>query len=122
MEPRVQERVEVLLRSLKAKSEGRMVAETDEYGFGKGWRYGDDGRVVFDIRPWLNMLSYDAITAMFWSDTYGMRTKRYGRHVLSLRTIGCLERGSDLVPAQRKTGRFDRVHAMASFHGTTSFL
>lgn len=72
MEPRVQERVEVLLKCLKIKSNGGMVAKTDEYGFGKGWRFDDRERIVFDIRPWLNMLSYDAITAMFWSNTYGM--------------------------------------------------
>jgi benzoate 4-monooxygenase len=73
MEPRVQERVEVLLRSLRIKAKGGQVAETDEYGFGKGWRFDKKGRVVFDLRPWLNMLSYDAITAMFWSNTYGVQ-------------------------------------------------
>ena len=71
MEPRVQERVEVLLKDLRVKSAGGMVAETDEYGFGNGWKVEGSGHVVFDIRPWLNMLSYDAITAMFWSNTYG---------------------------------------------------
>ena len=72
MEPRVQQRVEVLLKGLRTKSSGGMVAETDEYGFGKGWKYDSRGRIVFEIRPWLNMMSYDAITAMFWSNTYGM--------------------------------------------------
>jgi benzoate 4-monooxygenase len=71
MEPRVQERVTVLLRCLNIKCQGGQVAETDEYGFGKGWRQDGDSRIVFNIRPWLNMLSYDAITAMFWSNTYG---------------------------------------------------
>ena len=71
MEPRVQERVEVLVRQLRTKASGGVVANTDEYGFGKGMKWCKDGQVAFDVRPWMNMLSYDAITAMFWSNTYG---------------------------------------------------
>ena len=105
MEPRVQERVGVLLRSLNVKAAGGVVAASDEYGFGIAMTRDAQGRISFDVRPWLNMLSYDAITAMFWSNTYG-----------------CLERGSDEVPALRSSGEEARVHAMASFHGTTSYL
>jgi benzoate 4-monooxygenase len=71
MEPRVQERVGVLMQQLKVKADGGMVAETDEYGFGKGMKRCRDGRISFNVRPWMNMLSYDAITSMFWSNTYG---------------------------------------------------
>lgn len=62
MEPRVIVIVEKLLRCLKIKAAGGMVAPTDAYPVVDG---------AFDLRPWLNMFSYDAITSMFWSSSYG---------------------------------------------------
>lgn len=71
MEPRVQDSVKTLLKCIRTKSAGGKVAETDEYGEGKGWRYDANGGVVLDLRPWLNMFSFDAITSVFWSNPYG---------------------------------------------------
>ncbi|KAJ4163164.1 hypothetical protein NW754_014587 [Fusarium falciforme] len=56
MEARVVVMIQKLCRNLHLKSEGRQVSDTDTYPTVDG---------VFDVRPWLNMFSYDAITAMF---------------------------------------------------------
>lgn len=81
-----------------------------------------DGRISFDLRPWLNMLSFDAITAMFWSNTYGSHSRSFCLCPSFLTRQGCLERGSDCVPVLRANGKSEHAHAMASFHGTTGFL
>lgn len=95
MEPRILETVKKLCRDLQIKSEGKLVAETDLYPTVNG---------VFDLRPWLNMFSYDAITAMFWSNTYGF-----------------LDKGNDLCPSMTSSGQIKQVHAMDSFHSGAAF-
>ncbi|KAL8968675.1 MAG: hypothetical protein Q9183_002353 [Haloplaca sp. 2 TL-2023] len=95
MEPRVMQIVKKLCRNLKAKSEGKMIAPTDEYPVDNG---------IFNLRPWLNMFSYDAITAMFWSNPYGF-----------------LDKGNDICPAQTESGAIKQVHAMDTFHSAAGF-
>jgi benzoate 4-monooxygenase len=95
MEPRVLQTLEKLCRDLQIKSEGRLIAETDRYPTVDG---------AFDLRPWLNMFSYDAITAMFWSNTYGL-----------------LDQGNDVVPSMTPSGHIKHVHAMDSFHSGAGF-
>ena len=95
MEPRVMETVRKLCRNLKSKAEGKLIASTDLYPVDNG---------AFDVRPWLNMFSYDAITAMFWSKTYGF-----------------LDKGNDVCPALTSTGETKQVHAMNTFHSASAF-
>lgn len=90
MEPRVLQIVQKLCRDLQLKSEGKRVADTDNYATVDG---------VFDLRPWLNMFSYDAITAMFWSNSYGL-----------------LDKGNDMCPTMTPSGEVKQVHAMDTFH------
>ncbi|CAL8584006.1 hypothetical protein XPA_009616 [Xanthoria parietina] len=78
MEPRVMGIVQKLCRDIKIKSEGRMIAPTDFHQVKDG---------SFDLRPWLNMFSYDAITAMFWSNTYAF-----------------LDKGNDICPSYDSSG------------------
>ncbi|KAI9815142.1 MAG: hypothetical protein M1827_002985 [Pycnora praestabilis] len=95
MEPRVMTIVEKLLKNIKMKSQGMMIADTDCYAV-------HDGK--FDLRPWLNMFSYDAITSMFWSNSYGF-----------------LDKGNDSCPAMTPEGRVMSVHAMDTFHSGVGF-
>lgn len=90
MEPRVMQVVRKLLRAVEMKSRGLRIADTDRFPVKDG---------VFDLRPWLNMFSYDAITNVFWSQTYGF-----------------LDRGDDDCPAERSDGTITTVHAMHTFH------
>ncbi|KAL2005436.1 hypothetical protein VTN00DRAFT_2647 [Thermoascus crustaceus] len=69
MEPRIVGMIRKLCRDLQVKSNGGVIAETDKHAVIEG---------VFDLRPWLNMFSYDAITSMFWSNTYGFLDKGNG--------------------------------------------
>lgn len=96
MEPRVMRMVEKLVRDLWIKSCGRMVADTDRFPVGP------DG--VFDLRPWLNMFSYDTITDIFWSRSYGF-----------------LDRGDDDCTAEAADGTVRTVNAMRTFHTNTGF-
>ncbi|CAK7200339.1 hypothetical protein SEUCBS139899_003030 [Sporothrix eucalyptigena] len=91
MEPRVMAIVEKLLKAVAVKSQGGRVSSQDRFVVS------EDG--VFDIRPWLNMFSYDAITNIFWSKTYGF-----------------LDRGDDDCLAQNPDGTVQSVHAMQTFH------
>ncbi|KAJ3459983.1 hypothetical protein FSOLCH5_007747 [Fusarium solani] len=95
MEPRVVVMIQKLCRNLHLKSEGRQVSDTDAHPTVDG---------VFDVRPWLNMFSYDAITAMFWSNPYGF-----------------LDKGNDLCPSMSSSGKVKQVHAMDSFHSGSRF-
>ncbi|KAL8674233.1 MAG: hypothetical protein Q9168_001358 [Polycauliona sp. 1 TL-2023] len=95
MEPRVMLLVRKLCRNIKIKSEGGITASTDAYPVHNR---------TFDLRPWLNMFSYDAITAMFWSNTYGF-----------------LEKGNDLCPSYDSSGNVKQVHAMDTFHSAAEF-
>lgn len=67
VEPRIMDLTTKLIRDLKLKSEGKAVSETDRYEVKDG---------VFDARPWLNMFSFDAITSVVWSNTYGRSSVR----------------------------------------------
>ena len=95
MEPRVFHILGKLCRDLQLKSQGLQIADTDAYPVTDG---------AFDIRPWLNMFSYDAITAMFWSSSYGF-----------------LDKGNDLCPSMTPSGAVKQVHAMDSFHSGARF-
>lgn len=96
MEPRVATMIKKLCRGLQLKSEGKKISSTDAYStFADG---------SFDVRPWLNMFSYDAITAMFWSNNYGF-----------------LDKGNDICPSVNTAGSLQEVHAMDSFHSAGRF-
>jgi benzoate 4-monooxygenase len=95
MEPRVIDCVERLLSALRVKAAGGNVGPEDRYPVTEG---------VFDVRPWLNMLAYDAITSMFFTDEYGF-----------------LSRGVDLCPSVHSSGRKRVVHGMDSFHSASRF-
>ena len=95
MEPRVMKILCKLCRDIHLKSQGRQISDGDEY---------PSTEAVFDVRPWLNMFAYDAITSMVWSNTYGF-----------------LDRGNDLCPSQDGTGEIEQVHAMDSFHSISTF-
>ncbi|KAJ9640198.1 hypothetical protein H2204_003423 [Knufia peltigerae] len=90
MEPRVMEVVRKLIHALEQKSKGLKMAETDRFEVTNG---------VFDLRPWMNMFSYDAITNVFWSQTYGF-----------------LDRGNDDCLAETADGSIKTVNAMSTFH------
>lgn len=72
-----------------------MTASTDVYSVRDG---------AFDVRPWLNMFSYDAITAMFWLNTYGF-----------------LDKGNDICPSYDSSGEIKQVHGMDTFHSAAGF-
>ncbi|KAL1888578.1 hypothetical protein Sste5346_009447 [Sporothrix stenoceras] len=91
MEPRVMAIVDKLVKAIRVKSEGGRVSKQDRFSVTH------DG--VFDVRPWLNMFSYDAITNIFWSQTYGF-----------------LDRGDDDCMTQDADGTVHSVHAMHTFH------
>lgn len=95
MEPRVLDVIRKLCADLQLKSEGKRVSNADPYPSEGG---------SFDVRPWINMFSYDAITSMFWSSPYGF-----------------LDKGNDLCPAMSGSGDVKQVHAMDSFHSGSRF-
>lgn len=90
MEPRVMQVVRKLVAALELKSRGLQISDTDRFPAKDG---------IFDVRPWLNMFSYDAITNVFWSQTYGF-----------------LDRGNDDCFAERDDGTILTVNAMHTFH------
>ncbi|OJJ02061.1 hypothetical protein ASPVEDRAFT_887673 [Aspergillus versicolor CBS 583.65] len=90
LEPRVAECVRKLLRCLELKTRGQKVAETDRFPVRA------DGS--FDVRPWFNMFTYDAISSMMWSDSFGF-----------------LDQGDDVCIAESATGEKKKVRAMESF-------
>ena len=94
MEPRVMMVAEKLCDEIVKQSEGEAMNS-------------DTHRVthrVFDLRPWLNMASFDAITSMFWSNRYGL-----------------LDQGNDTCPAQLSDGRITQVKAMDTYHSAVHF-
>ncbi|CAH0033267.1 unnamed protein product [Clonostachys rhizophaga] len=95
MEPRVMECVGRLLSALEIKAAGGNIGPDDSYPVSDG---------AFDVRPWLNMLSYDAITSMFFTRDYGFLTV-----------------GNDLCPSADKMGREKTVNAMDTFHSASRF-
>lgn len=99
MEPQIVEMIRKLCRNLQVKSNGGVIAETDKHAVIEG---------VFDLRPWLNMFSYDAITSMFWSNTYG-------------NTCGFLDKGNDMCPSMDASGKLKYIHGVDSFHSGSGF-
>ncbi|KAE8358132.1 cytochrome P450 [Aspergillus caelatus] len=96
LEPRVQECTQKLLDCLKVKSKGLKVAGTDRF------EVGPDGS--FDVRPWLNMFTYDAISSMMWSSSFGF-----------------LDRGDDMCVAEAPDGKTRIVRAMETFQRSVWF-
>lgn len=90
MEPRIQSAVDNLLVCIRKKSQGQKVSNADLHLVKDG---------IFDLRPWLNMFTYDAITSVFWSRSYNF-----------------LATGSDECLAENEDGSFSKVHAMNTFH------
>jgi benzoate 4-monooxygenase len=95
MEPRVMVSVDRLCSALRVKAMGGKVGPHDSY---------EVVDRVFDLRPWLNMLSYDAISSMFFTNEYNF-----------------LEKGSDLCPSLDEMGNVKTVHAMDTFHSASIF-
>lgn len=95
MEPRVMVAVEKLCSAIRIKANGGKVGPGDTYEVSNG---------TFDIRPWLNMLSYDAISSMFFTNPYGF-----------------LDKGNDLCPSLGTDGKTSQVHAMDTFHSASLF-
>ncbi|CAM1500394.1 Fc.00g095560.m01.CDS01 [Cosmosporella sp. VM-42] len=95
VEPRVMNVVQKLLHDIKIKSQGAKVSTDDRFSVEEG---------TFDLRPWLNMFSYDAITNVFWSQTYGF-----------------LDRGNDECLSLSPKGSVEKVQAMRTFHTGAAF-
>ncbi|PKK49669.1 hypothetical protein CI102_6311, partial [Trichoderma harzianum] len=62
MEPKVTSSVEELLAAIRIKLNGGALSNDDKHVVLEG---------VFDVQPWLNMFSYDVISKMLWSSSYG---------------------------------------------------
>ncbi|THC94257.1 hypothetical protein EYZ11_006266 [Aspergillus tanneri] len=90
LEPRVKTCVQKILNCLGHKAKGEKVAVTDRFDTRK------DGS--FDVRPWFNMFTYDAISSMMWSESFGF-----------------LDKGDDLCIAELPSGETKEVHAMETF-------
>ncbi|CEL09163.1 hypothetical protein ASPCAL12303 [Aspergillus calidoustus] len=102
LEPRVVKCVEGLCAVVEGKARGVNVRSRDgnpgdEYPFRV-----QDG--AFDIRPWLNMFGYDAISAMLFTNGYNF-----------------LSTGNDLCQSVDEHGNVTTVHAMESFHSASHF-
>lgn len=95
MEPRVLDIVRKLCRDIHLKSQDQRVSDEDEFPSVDG---------VFDVRPWLNMFSYDAISSIFWSNSYGF-----------------LDKGNDWCPSRSQSGVTKQVQAMDSYHSISTF-
>lgn len=95
MEPRIIEVTKKLCRALIVKAQGGRGGSEDGHEVVDG---------VFDLRPWLNMLTYDAISSMFFTQGYAF-----------------LEQGNDLCLSEDAEGRIKEVHAMDSFHSAGRF-
>lgn len=95
VEPRILQLVGKLCQNIALKSEGRQIGPDDRYPVQDG---------VFDLRPWLNMFSFDAITSIFWSNNYGF-----------------LDKGNDICMTQLSSGELIPVHAMDSYHSAVHF-
>ena len=96
MEPRVVKIVETLCQKILLKSQGQNMGPNDIYHA--------DETGAFDVRPWLNMTSFDVITSIFWSSEYGF-----------------LHKGNDICPTKLASGKDIQVHAMDSYHSAVHF-
>jgi benzoate 4-monooxygenase len=95
MEPRVIDCVKNLLAALKVKAEGGKIGPGDAH------EVMDE---VFDLRPWLNMFSYDAISSMFFTNSYDF-----------------LKQGNDVCSSTDSSGKTKCVQAMDTFHSASRF-
>ena len=95
LEPKVIASVKKLLQAIKCKSEDQMVSTSDEYPATNG---------KFDLRPWMNMFSFDAFSNMMWSSCYNF-----------------LERGNDACFSMDVDGTVTSVYAMDSFQTGVHF-
>jgi benzoate 4-monooxygenase len=82
VEPRILEAAQKLCRNIETKSQ--------------------EG--TFNLRPWLNMFSFDAITSMFWSNSYSF-----------------LDSGNDLCSTELSSGKVIHVNAMHSYQSAVHF-
>ena len=96
MEPRVVRTVETLCQKLALKGGGQQVGPSDMFPSV------EDG--AFDLRPWMNMTSFDVITSIFWSNPYGF-----------------LDKGNDICPTELSSGSVVAVRAMDSYHSAVHF-
>lgn len=96
MEPKVVKVVETLLRAINIKSSGGKVSDMDHYSV--------NSNLEFDLRPWMNMFSFDAFSSMLWSMPYGFLTV-----------------GNDQCKSMDANGRVKNVQAMDSFQTGVHF-
>lgn len=96
MEHKVKTTTAKLLAALKVKSTGGAVSDADKYQVTASGE--------FDLRPWMNMFSFDAFTSMLWSASYGF-----------------LDRGSDDCKSMDVKGIVSTVPAMGSFQDGVHF-
>ncbi|KAK4493908.1 hypothetical protein PRZ48_015093 [Zasmidium cellare] len=96
MEPKIVEAVGSLLQAIEAKSMGKAVSEADLH------QVSSNGE--FDLRPWLNMFTFDAFSSVLWSSSYNF-----------------LKRGNDECKSMDVDGRVTTVHAMDSFQTGVHF-
>jgi benzoate 4-monooxygenase len=100
MEPRVVATTKNLCAAIRTKISGPSVGQHDQ-------TYADisnDKSVIFDIRPWVNMFTYDAISSMMFTNEYGF-----------------LKKGNDLCSSTDGAGNINVVHAMDSFHSASRY-
>ncbi|KAL7952335.1 cytochrome P450 [Trichoderma compactum] len=95
MGPKVTSSVEELLAAIRIKMSGGALSNDDKPVVLEG---------VFDIQPWLNMFSYDVISKMLWSSSYGF-----------------LKCGSDDCNSMAGDGRVMKVPAIRCFQAGVQF-
>lgn len=97
MEPKVISAVERLLAALDLKLANKPVSDVDHFPVPR------PGEI--DLRPWLNMFSFDAFSDMLWSSSFGF-----------------LKRGNDECSAMSEDQRtVSSVHAMQTFRTGVHF-
>jgi benzoate 4-monooxygenase len=87
--------VQDLLRAVLCKSKEQLVSTSDLYPVQNG---------QFDLRPWLNMFSFDAFSSMLWSSSYDF-----------------LKRGNDSCFSMDAEGNVKTVQAMKAFQTGVHF-
>ncbi|KAL7947642.1 cytochrome P450 [Trichoderma barbatum] len=95
MEPKVTSSVKELLAAIHIKLHGGALSKRDKHVVLEG---------VLDIQPWLNMFSYDVISKMLWSSSYGF-----------------LKCGSDDCKSMSGDGRVVTVPAIRCFQAGVQF-
>lgn len=100
MEPRVVATTNKLCAAIRTKISGRSVGPHDQTCA----VISNDNSVTFDVRPWINMFTYDAISSMVFTNEYGF-----------------LNKGNDLCSSIDRAGKKKVVHAMDSFHSASRY-